>query len=250
MKPLRTAATALAVLTLITAPVLTACSQDTRGSDTSSSAASGSTSASATSDTEEKDDEDKETSAGSTPSSQDDASAKPAPGDSQEVTGASTGLTFTVPKDWVEVKTLSTAEKEAIAQSLNMSRADFEHTLGTYDLFYRAKDANALQFHNNVGMLSQTQSLDSPPSESDLKSQLTAQGGRLQEYSTKQTPHGEAAAAVYLTEQGGSVFAGSIIMVPTSPSTGGRTTYATINVSASNSQDAKEITNTILDTIH
>lgn len=188
MKPLRTAATALAVLTLITAPVLTACSQDTRGSDTSSSAASGSTSASATSDTEEKDDEDKETSAGSTPSSQDDASAKPAPGDSQEVTGASTGLTFTVPKDWVDVKTLSTAEKEAIAQSLNMSRADFEHTLGTYDLFYRAKDANALQFHNNVGMLSQTQSLDSPPSESDLKSQLTAQGGRLQEYSTKQTP--------------------------------------------------------------
>ena len=245
MKRLRTAATALAVLTLTTAPVLTACSQATRGSGTSSSAASDSASASATSDTEEKDDKDKETSAGSTSSSQDDASAKPIPADSQEVTGASTGLTFTVPKDWVDVKTLSAAEKEAIAQNLNMSRADFEQTLGTYDLFYRARDANALQFHNNVSVLSQTL-----PSESDLKSQLTAQGGRLQEYSTKQTPHREAAAAVYLTEQGGNVFAGSIIMVPTSPSTGGRTTYATINVSASNSKDAKEITNTILDTVH
>ena len=250
MKSLRTAATLLAGLALVATPTLTACSHIMSGSDSSSSAASDSASASATSDTEEKDDKDKETSTGSTSSSQDDASAKPIPADSQEVTGASTGLTFTVPKDWVDVKTLSAAEKEAIAQNLNMSRADFEQTLGTYDLFYRARDANALQFHNNVSMLSHTQPSDSLPSESDLKSQLTAQGGRLQEYSTKQTPHGEAAAAVYLTEQGGNVFAGSIIMVPTSPSTGGRTTYATINVSASNSQDAKQISNTILDTIH
>lgn len=250
MKPLRTAATALAVLTLITAPVLTACSQDTRGSDTSSSAASGSTSASATSDTEEKDDEDKETSAGSTPSSQDDASAKPAPGDSQEVTGASTGLTFTVPKDWQDLKNLDSAEKEQIAQTMGIDAAALDRQNAGFDIVYRAKEASATGFYNNVNMASQTLSLNSTPPENEVTSLLTRQRATLTEYSTKQTATGEAAVAAYTLEVAGNKAYGTLIMVPTSKSSGGPSDYASIYVSAGSAEEAKQISNTILDTVH
>lgn len=254
MKPMRTAATVLAGLALTAAPVLTACSQDTQGSDTSSSAASDSKTSKAKEKDKDKkkdkDGKDGDASASSTSSGQTAASAKPVPADSQEVSGSSVSLTFAIPKDWQDLKNLDSAEKEQIAQTMGIDAAALDRQNAGFDIVYRAKEAGASGFYNNVNMASQTLPLNSTPPENEVTSLLTRQSATLTEYSTKQTATGEAAVAAYTLEVAGNKAYGTLIMVPTSKSSGGPSDYASIYVSAGSAEEAKQISNTILDTIH
>ena len=256
MKPMRTAATVLAGLALTAAPVLTACSQDTQGSDTSSSAASDSKTSKAKEKDKDrdkkkdKDGKDGEASASSTSSGQAAASAKPVPADSQEVSGSSVSLTFAIPKDWQDLKNLDSAEKEQIAQTMGIDAAALDRQNAGFDIVYRAKEASATGFYNNVNMASQTLPLNSTPPENEVTSLLTRQSATLTEYSTKQTATGEAAVAAYTLEVAGNKAYGTLIMVPTSKSSGGPSDYASIYVSAGSAEEAKQISNTILDTVH
>lgn len=254
MKPMRTAATVLAGLALTAAPVLTACSQDTQGSDTSSSAASDSKTSKAKEKDKDKkkdkDGKDGDASASSTSSGQTAASAKPVPADSQEVSGSSVSLTFAIPKDWQDLKNLDSAEKEQIAQTMRIDAAALDRQNAGFDIVYRAKEAGATGFYNNVNMASQTLPLNSTPPENEVTSLLTRQSATLTEYSTKQTATGEAAVAAYTLEVAGNKAYGTLIMVPTSKSSGGPSDYASIYVSAGSAEEAKQISNTILDTIH
>ena len=252
MKPMRTAATVLAGLALTAAPVLTACSQDTQGSDTSSSAASDSKTSKAKEKDKKKDKDGKDgdASASSTSSGQAAASAKPVPADSQEISGSSVSLTFAIPKDWQDLKNLDSAEKEQIAQTMGIDAAALDRQNAGFDIVYRAKEAGASGFYNNVNMASQTLPLNSTPPENEVTSLLTRQSATLTEYSTKQTATGEAAVAAYTLEVAGNKAYGTLIMVPTSKSSGGPSDYASIYVSAGSAEEAKQISNTILDTIH
>ena len=259
MKPVRTAATLLAGLALTAAPILTACSQSSEGSDSSSSAASDSSEESDKGDAKDSekdakadktDKADDKASASSTSSSQSDASAKPIPADSQEVSGTSVSLTFAVPKDWQDLKNLDSAEKEKVAQSMGIDAARLDQQNVAFDIVYRAKEAGATGFYNNVNMASQTLPLNSTPPENEVTSLLTRQSATLTEYSTKQTATGEAAVAAYTLEVAGNKAYGTLIMVPTSKSSGGPSDYASIYVSAGSAEEAKQISNTILDTIH
>ena len=256
MKPMRTAATVLAGLALTAAPVLTAGSQDTQGSDTSSSAASDSKTSKAKEKDKDrdkkkdKDGKDGEASASSTSSGQAAASAKPVPADSQEVSGSSVSLTFAIPKDWQDLKNLDSAEKEQIAQTMGIDAAALDRQNAGFDIVYRAKEASATGFYNNVNMASQTLPLNSTPPENEVTSLLTRQSATLTEYSTKQTATGEAAVAAYTLEVAGNKAYGTLIMVPTSKSSGGPSDYASIYVSAGSAEEAKQISNTILDTVH
>ena len=259
MKPVRTAATLLAGLALTAAPVLTACSQSSEGSDSSSSAASDSSAESDKGDAKDSkkdakadktDKADDKASASSTSSSQSDASAKPIPADSQEVSGTSVSLTFAVPKDWQDLKNLDPAEKESIAQTMGTNAARLDQQNAAFDIVYRAKEANPAGFYNNVNMASQPLPLKSTPTESEVTSVLTQQSATLTEYSTKQTATGEAAVGTYTLEAAGNKAYGTLILVPTSKSSGGPTGYASIYVSAGSAEEAKQISNTILDTIH
>ena len=259
MKPVRTAATLLAGLALTAAPILTACSQSTEGSDSSKSAASDSSAESDKGDAKDSkkdakadktDKADDKASASSTSSSQSDASAKPIPADSQEVSGTSVSLTFAVPKDWQDLKNLDSAEKEKVAQSMGIDAARLDQQNVAFDIVYRAKEAGATGFYNNVNMASQTLPLNSTPPENEVTSLLTRQSATLTEYSTKQTATGEAAVAAYTLEVAGNKAYGTLIMVPTSKSSGGPSDYASIYVSAGSAEEAKQISNTILDTIH
>ena len=258
MKPVRTAATLLAGLALTAAPVLTACSQSSEGSDSSSSAASDSSAESDKGDAKDSkkdakadktDKADDKASASSTSSSQSDASAKPIPADSQEVSGTRVSLTFAVPKDWQDLKNLDSAEKEKVAQSMGIDAARLDQQNVAFDIVYRAKEAGATGFYNNVNMASQTLPLNSTPPENEVTSLLTRQSATLTEYSTKQTATGEAAVAAYTLEVAGNKAYGTLIMVPTSKSSGGPSDYASIYVSAGSAEEAKQISNTILDTI-
>ena len=259
MKSVRTAATLLAGLALVATPTLTACSHIMSGSDSSSSADSDSSSASDKSDTKDRkedaeadksDKDDDKASAGSTSSSQADASAKPIPADSQEVSGTSVSLTFAVPKDWQDLKNLDPAEKESIAQTMGTNAARLDQQNAAFDIVYRAKEASPTGFYNNVNMASQPLPLKSTPTESEVTSVLTQQSATLTEYSTKQTATGEAAVGTYTLEAAGNKAYGTLILVPTSKSSGGPTGYASIYVSAGSAEEAKQISNTILDTIH
>jgi|GEM_PF-534943 hypothetical protein avisC_07249 len=263
MKSVRTAATLLAGLALVATPTLTACSHIMSGSDSSSSADSDSSSASDKSDTKDRkedaeadksdrddDKDDDKASAGSTSSSQADASAKPIPADSQEVSGTSVSLTFAVPKDWQDLKNLDPAEKESIAQTMGTNAARLDQQNAAFDIAYRAKEASPTGFYNNVNMASQPLPLKSTPTESEVTSVLTQQSATLTEYSTKQTATGEAAVGTYTLEAAGNKAYGTLILVPTSKSSGGPTGYASIYVSAGSAEEAKQISNTILDTIH
>ena len=263
MKSLRTAATLLAGLALVATPTLIACSQIMSGSDSSSSADSDSSSASDKSDTKDRkedaeadksdkddDKDDDKASASSTSSSQADASAKPIPADSQEVSGTSVSLTFAVPKDWQDLKNLDPAEKESIAQTMGTNAARLDQQNAAFDIVYRAKEASPAGFYNNVNMASQPLPLKSTPTESEVTSVLTQQSATLTEYSTKQTATGEAAVGTYTLEAAGNKAYGTLILVPTSKSSGGPTGYASIYVSAGSAEEAKQISNTILDTIH
>ena len=252
MKPVRTAATLLAGLALTVAPVLTACSQDTQGSDSSSSAASDSKTSKAKEKDKKKDKDGKdgEASASSTSSGQAAASATPAPADSQEVSGSSVSLTFAIPKDWQDLKNLDSAEKEQIAQTMGIDAAALDRQNAGFDIVYRAKETSPAGFYNNVNMASQPLPLKSTPTESEVTSVLTQQSATLTEYSTKQTATGEAAVAAYTLEVAGNKAYGTLIMVPTSKSSGGPSDYASIYVSAGSAEEAKQISDTILDTIH
>ena len=259
MKSVRTAATLLAGLALVATPTLTACSHIMSGSDSSSSADSDSSSASDKSDTKDRkedaeadksDKDDDKASASSTSSSQADASAKPIPADSQEVSGTSVSLTFAVPKDWQDLKNLDPAEKESIAQTMGTNAARLDQQNAAFDIVYRAKEASPAGFYNNVNMASQPLPLKSTPTESEVTSVLTQQSATLTEYSTKQTATGEAAVGTYTLEAAGNKAYGTLILVPTSKSSGGPTGYASIYVSAGSAEEAKQISNTILDTIH
>ena len=259
MKSVRTAATLLAGLALVATPTLTACSHIMSGSDSSSSADSDSSSASDKSDTKDRkedaeadksDKDDDKASAGSTSSSQADASAKPIPADSQEVSGTSVSLTFAVPKDWQDLKNLDPAEKESIAQTMGTNAARLDQQNAAFDIAYRAKEASPTGFYNNVNMASQPLPLKSTPTESEVTSVLTQQSATLTEYSTKETATGEAAVGTYTLEAAGNKAYGTLILVPTSKSSGGPTGYASIYVSAGSAEEAKQISNTILDTIH
>ena len=259
MKPVRTAATLLAGLALTAAPVLTACSQSSEGSDSSSSAASDSSAESDKGDAKDSkkdakadktDKADDKASASSTSSSQSDASAKPIPADSQEVSGTSVSLTFAVPKDWQDLKNLDPAEKESIAQTMGTNAARLDQQNAAFDIVYRAKEASPAGFYNNVNMASQPLPLKSTPTESEVTSVLTQQSATLTEYSTKETATGEAAVGTYTLEAAGNKAYGTLILVPTSKSSGGPTGYASIYVSAGSAEEAKQISNTILDTIH
>ena len=263
MKSVRTAATLLAGLALVATPTLTACSQIMSGSDSSSSADSDSSSASDKSDTKDRkedaeadksdrddDKDDDKASASSTSSNQADAWAMPIPADSQEVSGTSVSLTFAVPKDWQDLKNLDPAEKESIAQTMGTNAARLDQQNAAFDIVYRAKEASPAGFYNNVNMASQPLPLKSTPTESEVTSVLTQQSATLTEYSTKQTATGEAAVGTYTLEAAGNKAYGTLILVPTSKSSGGPTGYASIYVSAGSAEEAKQISNTILDTIH
>ena len=119
-----------------------------------------------------------------------------------------------------------------------------------FDIVYRAKETSPAGFYNNVNMASQTLSLNSTPPENEVTSLLTRQRATLTEYSTKQTATGEAAVAAYTLEVAGNKAYGTLIMVPTSKSSGGPSDYASIYVSAGSAEEAKQISNTILDTVH
>lgn len=263
MKSVRTAATLLAGLALVATPTLTACSHIMSGSDSSSSADSDSSSASDKSDTKDRkedaeadksdkddDKDDDKASASSTSSNQADASAKPIPADSQEVSGTSVSLTFAVPKDWQDLKNLDPSEKERVAQTMGIDGAALDQQTAAFDVFYRAKKQDSTGFYNNVNMAAQTQQLTSVPSKSNIELLLAGQGATLKEYTTKQTAKGEAAVGTYTIQGGGKTAEGAVIVVPTSQPTAGAASYTTIYVSAGTADEETQITNTIIDTIH
>lgn len=250
MSTARTAAALIASLTLITAPVLTACEDNTQDSSSSSSAASDSSADSSKSDTKDKDSKDKKTATSDTSPSQAGSSAKPASGDTQEITGSSTGLTFAVPKDWQDLKNLDPSEKERVAQTMGIDGAALDQQTAAFDVFYRAKKQDSTGFYNNVNMAAQTQQLTSVPSKSNIELLLAGQGATLKEYTTKQTAKGEAAVGTYTIQGGGKTAEGAVIVVPTSQPTAGAASYTTIYVSAGTADEETQITNTIIDTIH
>ena len=250
MKTARNAAALIASLTLITAPVLTACEDNTQDSSSSSSAASDSSADSSKSDTKDKDSKDKKTATSDTSPSQAGSSAKPASGDTQEITGSSTGLTFVVPKDWQDLKNLDPSEKERVAQTMGIDGAALDQQTAAFDVFYRAKKQDSTGFYNNVNMAAQTQQLTSVPSKSNIELLLAGQGATLKEYTTKQTAKGEAAVGTYTIQGGGKTAEGAVIVVPTSQPTAGAASYTTIYVSAGTADEETQITNTIIDTIH
>lgn len=250
MSTARTAAALIASLTLITAPVLTACEDNTQDSSSSSSAASDSSADSSKSDTKDKDSKDKKTATSDTSPSQAGSSAKPASGDTQEITGSSTGLTFAVPKDWQDLKNLDPSEKERVAQTMGIDGAALDQQTAAFDVFYRAKKQDSTGFYNNVNMAAQTQQLASVPSKSNIELLLAGQGATLKEYTTKQTAKGEAAVGTYTIQGGGKTAEGAVIVVPTSQPTAGAASYTTIYVSAGTADEETQITNTIIDTIH
>lgn len=250
MSTARTAAALIASLTLITAPVLTACEDNTQDSSSSSSAASDSSADSSKSDTKDKDSKDKKTATSDTSPSQAGSSAKPATSDTQEITGSSTGLTFAVPKDWQDLKNLDPSEKERVAQTMGIDGAALDQQTAAFDVFYRAKKQDSTGFYNNVNMAAQTQQLTSVPSKSNIELLLAGQGATLKEYTTKQTAKGEAAVGTYTIQGGGKTAEGAVIVVPTSQPTAGAASYTTIYVSAGTADEETQITNTIIDTIH
>ena len=257
MKTARNAAALIASLTLITAPVLTACEDNTQDSSSSSSAASDSSADSSKSDTKDKDSNDKDknskdkkTATSDASPSQAGSSAKPASGDTQEITGSSTVLTFAVPKDWQYLKNLDPSEKERVAQTMGIDGAALDQQTAAFDVFYRAKKQDSTGFYNNVNMAAQTQQLASVPSKSNIELLLAGQGATLKEYTTKQTAKGEAAVGTYTIQGGGKTAEGAVIVVPTSQPTAGAASYTTIYVSAGTADEETQITNTIIDTIH
>ena len=232
MKSVRTAATLLAGLALVTTPTLTACSQIISGSDSSSSADSDSSSASDKSDTKDskkdakadKSDKDGDKASASASATKNDL-PKATPAGYQEVTAPTVGITFAVPEDWQNTPLDATS-----------------------DIYYKAPDDGFTPYLGNANVSKTTIPATKPLTEAELSQALTSiPGGTSTGYSTEQTANGEAAVLNYTANIGGQTVNGALIATPTKE----KGKYAIISVNAGSSgQSIDELKTTILETIH
>ena len=232
MKSVRTAATLLAGLALVTTPTLTACSQIISGSDSSSSADSDSSSASDKSDTKDskkdakadKSDKDGDKASASASATKNDL-PKATPAGYQEVTAPTVGITFAVPEDWQNTPLDATS-----------------------DIYYKAPDDGFTPYLGNANVSKTVVPATSTPTEAQMSPALTSiPGGTSTGYSTEQTANGEAAVLNYTASIGGQTVNGALIAAPTKD----KGKYAIVSVNAGSSgQSIDELKTTILETIH
>ena len=232
MKSVRTAATLLAGLALVTTPTLTACSQIISGSDSSSSADSDSSSASDKSDTKDskkdakadKSDKDGDKASASASATKNDL-PKATPAGYQEVTAPTVGITFAVPEDWQNTPLDATS-----------------------DIYYKAPDDGFTPYLGNANVSKTTIPATKPLTEAELSPALTSTPGATSTgYSTEQTANGEAAVLNYTASIGGQTVNGALIAAPTKD----KGKYAIVSVNAGSSgQSIDELKTTILETIH
>ena len=232
MKSVRTAATLLAGLALVTTPTLTACSQIISGSDSSSSADSDSSSASDKSDTKDskkdakadKSDKDGDKASASASATKNDL-PKATPAGYQEVTAPTVGITFAVPEDWQNTPLDATS-----------------------DIYYKAPDDGFTPYLGNANVSKTVVPATSTPTEAQMSPALTSiPGGTSTGYSTEQTANGEAAVLNYTANIGGQTVNGAVIAAPTKE----KGKYAIIAVNAGSSgQTVDELRTTVLETIH
>ena len=232
MKSVRTAATLLAGLALVTTPTLTACSQIISGSDSSSSADSDSSSASDKSDTKDskkdakadKSDKDGDKASASASATKNDL-PKATPAGYQEVTAPTVGITFAVPEDWQNTPLDATS-----------------------DIYYKAPDDGFTPYLGNANVSKTVVPATSTPTEAQMSPALTSiPGGTSTGYSTEQTANGEAAVLNYTANIGGQTVNGSLIAAPTKE----KGKYAIIAINAGSSgQTIEELRTTVLETIH
>ena len=232
MKSVRTAATLLAGLALVTTPTLTACSQIISGSDSSSSADSDSSSASDKSDTKDskkdakadKSDKDGDKASASASATKNDL-PKATPAGYQEVTAPTVGITFAVPEDWQNTPLDATS-----------------------DIYYKAPDDGFTPCLGNANVSKTVVPATSTPTEAQMSPALTSiPGGTSTGYSTEQTANGEAAVLNYTASIGGQTVNGALIAAPTKD----KGKYAIISVNAGSSgQTIDELKTTVIETIH
>jgi len=232
MKSVRTAATLLAGLALVTTPTLTACSQIISGSDSSSSADSDSSSASDKSDTKDskkdakadKSDKDGDKASASASATKNDL-PKAIPAGYQEVTAPTVGITFAVPEDWQNTPLDATS-----------------------DIYYKAPDDGFTPYLGNANVSKTVVPATSTPTEAQMSPALTSiPGGTSTGYSTEQTANGEAAVLNYTASIGGQTVNGALIAAPTKD----KGKYAIVSVNAGSSgQTIDELKTTVIETIH
>ena len=232
MKSVRTAATLLAGLALVTTPTLTACSQIISGSDSSSSADSDSSSASDKSDTKDskkdakadKSDKDGDKASASASATKNDL-PKATPAGYQEVTAPTIGITFAVPEDWQNTPLDATS-----------------------DIYYKAPDDGFTPYLGNANVSKTVVPATSTPTEAQMSPALTSiPGGTSTGYSTEQTANGEAAVLNYTASIGGQTVNGALIAAPTKD----KGKYAIVSVNAGSSgQTIDELKTTVIETIH
>ena len=232
MKSVRTAATLLAGLALVTTPTLTACSQIISGSDSSSSADSDSSSASDKSDTKDskkdakadKSDKDGDRASASASATKNDL-PKATPAGYQEVTAPTVGITFAVPEDWQNTPLDATS-----------------------DIYYKAPDDGFTPYLGNANVSKTVVPATSTPTEAQMSPALTSiPGGTSTGYSTEQTANGEAAVLNYTASIGGQTVNGALIAAPTKD----KGKYAIVSVNAGSSgQTIDELKTTVIETIH
>jgi len=232
MKSVRTAATLLAGLALVTTPTLTACSQIISGSDSSSSADSDSSSASDKSDTKDskkdakadKSDKDGDKASASASATKNDL-PKATPAGYQEVTAPTVGITFAVPEDWQNTPLDATS-----------------------DIYYKAPDDGFTPYLGNANVSKTTIPATKPLTEAELSPALTSiPGATSTGYSTEQTANGEAAVLNYTASIGGQTVNGALIAAPTKD----KGKYAIVSVNAGSSgQTIDELKTTVIETIH
>jgi len=232
MKSVRTAATLLAGLALVTTPTLTACSQIISGSDSSSSADSDSSSASDKSDTKDskkdakadKSDKDGDKASASASATKNDL-PKATPAGYQEVTAPTVGITFAVPEGW---------------QATPLD--------ATSDVYYKAPDDGFTPYLGNANVSKTTIPATKPLTEAELSPALTSiPGATSTGYSTEQTANGEAAVLNYTASIQGQTVIGALIAVPTKEK--GECAIIFVNAGSSG-QSIDELKTTILETIH
>ena len=232
MKSVRTAATLLAGLALVTTPTLTACSQIISGSDSSSSADSDSSSASDKSDTKDskkdakadKSDKDGDKASASASATKNDL-PKATPAGYQEVTAPTVGITFAVPEDWQNTPLDATS-----------------------DIYYKAPDDGFTPYLGNANVSKTVVPATSTPTEAQMSPALTSiPGATSTGYSTEQTANGEAAVLNYTASIGGQTVNGALIAAPTKD----KGKYAIVSVNAGSSgQTIDELKTTVIETIH
>ena len=232
MKSVRTAATLLAGLALVTTPTLTACSQIISGSDSSSSADSDSSSASDKSDTKDskkdakadKSDKDGDKASASASATKNDL-PKATPAGYQEVTAPTVGITFAVPEDWQNTPLDATS-----------------------DIYYKAPDDGFTPYLGNANVSKTVVPATSTPTEAQMSPALSSiPGGTSTGYSTEQTANGEAAVLNYTASIGGQTVNGALIAAPTKD----KGKYAIVSVNAGSSgQTIDELKTTVIETIH